>query len=95
MYVGICKVDDSNKVLMEVTKHVFPTYTFCTQKRMLHRYLVKPRDIKQRSFNSRLQDLSIFLGEYHPDTQDKILLLLEWIKSWIYYIICPQHGKTR
>ena len=51
-----------------MTKHAFPAYAFCEQKRYLHRHLVKPRSIKLRSFISRLQGLNTNLEEFPPDT---------------------------
>ena len=45
-----------NKVLLEMTKHVFPAYAFEEQKRYLRRHLIKPRSMKMHSFISRLQE---------------------------------------
>ena len=33
LYIGVCTVDDFNKVPLEMTKHAFPAYSFCKQKR--------------------------------------------------------------
>ena len=38
--IGIRTFVNFNKVLAEMTKHVFPAYAFCEQKRYLHRHLV-------------------------------------------------------
>ena len=67
--IGIYTVDNFNKVLAEMTKHVFPAYAFCKHKRYLCRYLVNPRSIKLRSFISRLQESNAYLGEFLPDTE--------------------------
>ena len=52
-----------------MTKHVFPAYTFCKQKRYLHRHLVKSRSMKLRIFISGLQELNAYLEEFHPDIE--------------------------
>ena len=54
----ICTIDNFNKGLLEMTKHTFPAYAFCKQKRYLRRHLIKPRSMKPRSFISRLQELN-------------------------------------
>ena len=33
--ISICTVDNFNKVLLEMTNHVFQAYAFCEQKRYL------------------------------------------------------------
>ena len=38
--IDIRTVVNFNEVLLEMTKHAFPTYAFCKQKRYLHRHLV-------------------------------------------------------
>ena len=67
--ISIGTVDNFNKVLAEMTKHIFPAYAFCKQKRYLYRHLVKPRSMKPRSFISRLQELNVYLEEIPPDTK--------------------------
>ena len=52
--IGIRTNDNFNKVLLEMTKHVFPAYSLYEQKRFLRKHLVKPRSMKVRSFISRL-----------------------------------------
>ena len=42
--------DNFNRVLLEMTKHTFPTYNFCKRERYLHRHLIKPRKMKRRIF---------------------------------------------
>ena len=69
MDIGICTVDNFNKVLMEMTKHAFPAYAFCKQKRDLRRHLGKPRSMKLRSFIRWLQELNAYLEEFLPDTE--------------------------
>ena len=69
MDIGIRTVDNFSKVLLEMTKHVFPAYTFREQKRYLRRHLVKPRRIKLSSFISRLQELNVYLEEFLPGTK--------------------------
>ena len=54
-----------------MTKHAYPAYAFCEQKRYLHTHLVKPRSMKLRSFISRLQELNAYLEEVPPDTDGK------------------------
>ena len=56
--IGIRTVDNFNKVLLKMTKHAFTAYAFYKQKRYLCRHLAKPRSMKLRSFNSRLQELN-------------------------------------
>ena len=51
--IGILAVDNFNKVLMKMTKHAFPAYTFYKQKRYLFGHLIKPRSMKLYSFISR------------------------------------------
>ena len=67
--IVIHTVDNFNKVLAEMTKHVFPAYAFCKQKRYLRRHLIKPRSMKLGSFFSRLQELNAYLEEIPPDTE--------------------------
>ena len=43
--IGIYTVDNFNKVLAEITKHTFPAYSFCEQKRYLRSHLIKPRSM--------------------------------------------------
>ena len=64
--IGIPAVDNFNKVLAEMNKHVFLAYTFCKQKRYLHRHVIKPRSTNPCSFASRLQELNAYLSP--PDT---------------------------
>ena len=37
--IGIPNADNCNKVLAEITKHAFPAYAFCEQKRYLRNYV--------------------------------------------------------
>ena len=87
--IGICTVDNFNKVFLEMTKHAFPEYTFCKQKRYLLRYIVKPRSMKIRSFISRLQELNAYLEESPPDTegQETAPLPADEIMDIIYHSI--------
>ena len=62
--IGICTVDNFNKVFMEMTKQVFPAYAFHKQKRYLHRHVVKPSNMTLCSFISRLQELKAYLKEF-------------------------------
>ena len=59
LYIGICTVDNFNKVLAEMTKHAFPEYASCEQKRYLYRHLMKSRSMKLNSLFSRLQELKM------------------------------------
>ena len=52
-----------------MTKHTFPAYAFCKQKRYPRRHLVKPRSMKLRRFISRLQELNAYLEEFPPETE--------------------------
>ena len=85
--IGIHTVDNFNKVLAEMTKHAFPTYTFCKQKRYLYRHLVKPRSMRLHRFISRLQ-LNAFLEEFPHDTKEleSVPLPADEIMDTIY---CP------
>ena len=69
LQIGICTVYNFNKVLAKITKHVFPAYAFCKQKRYLCRHLVKPRRMKLRSFISRLVELNANLEEFPPGAE--------------------------
>ena len=84
--IGIRTIDNFNKVLAEMTKHVFPAHVFCEQKRYLHRHLIKPSSMKLRSFISRLQKLNVYLEEFPPDIEGS------WTSSTI---LCQTHGKIR
>ena len=59
--IGMCTVDNFNKVRLEVTKHAFPVYAFRQQKSYFCRHLVYPRRMKLLSFISRLQELNTYL----------------------------------
>ena len=87
--IGIPTVDNFNKVLVEMTEHAFPVYTFCKQKRYLCRHLVKPRSMKLLSFISRLQELNAYLKEFPPDTdnQETAALPVDKIMDIIYHSI--------
>ena len=67
--IGICTIDNFNKVLAQITKYTFSAYSFREQKRYLRRHLVKPKSMKLRSFISRLQKLNAYLEEFPPDTE--------------------------
>ena len=59
--IGIRTVTNFNKVLLEMTKHAFPAYVFCVQKRYLCSHLVYPRRMKLCSFISWFQELNAYL----------------------------------
>ena len=67
--IGIRTVENFNKTLAEITKHLFPAYTFCDQQKYLRRHLIIPRSMKLRSFISRLQELNAYLEEFPPDIE--------------------------
>ena len=67
LVIGIHTIDNFNKVLLEITKHAFPAYTFRKQIRYLRRHLIKPRSMKLCSIISRLQELNAYLEEFPPD----------------------------
>ena len=92
--IGICTIDNFNKVLAEMIKHAFPAYAFCKQKRYLRRHLNKPRSMKLHSFISRLQELNAYLEEFPPDIegQEPYLQMKSWTSSTIP---CQPHGKIR
>ena len=85
--IGICTIDNFNKVLAEMTKHAFPAYAFHEQKRYLRRHLIKPRSMKRRSFISKLQEPSVYLEEFPPDTegQETVPLSTDEIVDIIYH----------
>ena len=76
-----------NEVLLEMTKHAFPAYTFRKQKRYMRKHLIKPRSMKLCSFISRLQELNAYLEEFPPDTegQETAPLTANEIKDIIYH----------
>ena len=94
MDIGIC-TDNFNKVLLEMTKHAFPAYAFCKQKRYLHRHQVKSRTIKLYCFISRLQELNVDLEEFLTDTegQETAPLPIDEIMDIIYHSM-PTTWKT-
>ena len=49
--IGICIVDNFNKVVAEMTKYEILVYAFC----YLQRHLIKSRSMKLHCFVSRLQ----------------------------------------
>ena len=57
-----------------MTKHTFPVYAFCIQKKYLYRHLGKSRSMKVHSFINRLQDLNPYLEEFLPDTEDQEII---------------------
>ena len=59
--IGICMVNNFNKVLLEMIKYAFPAYAFREQKRYVHRHLIKPRSMKLRRFINRPQELNAYL----------------------------------
>ena len=94
--IGIRTVEIFNKVLAEMTKHVFPAYAFRKQKRHLYRHLVKPRSMKLRSFISRLQELNAYLEEFPPDTegQETVHLPADEIMD-IFYLYMPTTSENK
>ena len=62
--LGVYTVDSFNKVLVEMTMHTFPTYTFYKQKKNLRGHLITPRNMKLRIYISKLQEQNVYLGEY-------------------------------
>ena len=52
-----------------MTKHAFPAYALCKQKRFLRRQLDKSRGMKLRNFISRLQELNTYLEKFPPDAE--------------------------
>ena len=67
--IGICIVHYFNKVLAEITKHAFPAYAFCKQKRYMFRHLVKHRSMKLHNLVSRLQEMNAYFAKFPSDTE--------------------------
>ena len=67
--IGICTVDNFNKVLPEMTKHALPACSFPEQKTYLHRHLVNPKNMKLCSFIGRPQKLNAYIEEFPPDIE--------------------------
>ena len=59
--IDISTVGNFNKVLWEMTKHAFPAYFCCEQKR--------PRSMKWRSFLNPPQELNTCLEEFPHDKE--------------------------
>ena len=80
-------VENFNQVLMEMTKHVFPSYTFHKQKHYLRRHQIKYRSMKACIRISRLQEINPYLGEFPPDAprQETAPLPMDTIK-WHAYL---------
>ena len=62
-------VDNFDRILLEMTKHTFPAYAFCEQKRYFCRHLVKPRSMKLCGIISGLKELNANLEDFPPDTE--------------------------
>ena len=94
--VGIPIADNFNKVLSKMTKHTFPAYTFPEQMRYIHRHLAKLRSMKLCNFIHRLQELNIYLEEFHPDKerQESAPLPADEIIDSIYHSI-PTTWKNK
>ena len=71
MDIGICTDKNFNKVLAEITKHVFLAYAYREQKRYLSRHLAKPRSMILYNFVSRLQELNTYLEDFPPDAPEQ------------------------
>ena len=82
-------VDNFNKELAEMTKHIFPVYDLCEQIIYFWRCLIKPRSMKLCSFISRLQELNVYLAEFPPDLgrQETASLPVDKIMDIIYHSI--------
>ena len=91
--ISICTVDNFNKAIIELTKHIFSTCTFCKQKGCLHRHLLKPRSIKLHTSIIRLQELNDTLRNFHLTYQGKNCMQFLRIKLWISSIIPCCHGQ--
>jgi hypothetical protein len=59
--------------LQEVTTHVFPQRALAHQKRYMHRYMRKPRDMSTREFAARVTELNAYLKEFPPFQSDQQL----------------------
>ena len=72
-----------------MTKHAFPAYAFCEQKRYMRRHLVKSSSMKPRSFISRLQELIAYLEDISADAkgQEIVPLSAEKIMDVIYHFM--------
>ena len=70
-----------------MTNHKFPAYAFCVQKRNMLWHLIEPRNMKLRSFISRLQELNAYLEEFPLDTkgQETAPLPADKIMDIIYH----------
>ena len=70
-----------------MTKHAFPAFVFCEQKRYLGRHIVKPRSMKLHGFISRLKELNAYLEEFPPDIegQETAPLPVDEIMDIIYH----------
>ena len=52
--IGTHTVKNYNKVLIEMTKHVFPSYASHKQQRYIYRFLMRSRSMKINTYVIRL-----------------------------------------
>ena len=60
--VGSLTVANFNRVMTTMTVHIFPVLAYQNQKRYMYRYLRKPKEMKVRTFNTRLIQLNNYLA---------------------------------
>ena len=62
------KVANFDTALQAMAKHIFPTHTYCEQKRYLRRYLKKPTDMKVRKCVTRIVKVNSFFVHFPSET---------------------------
>ena len=79
-----------------MTKHTFPAYAFCKQKRYLLRHLIKPRSItlvlsKPQELNTHLEDFPPYTEgqDISPPPTDEIMDIIyhSMPTTWKYKMI--------
>jgi hypothetical protein len=59
-------VNNFNRAMEEVAKHVFPTQAAKLQKRYLRRFVCKPLTMNVRKFAARIQEINNYLPFFPP-----------------------------
>ena len=65
--VGSCTVANFNTVMATLIVHIFPVLAYQDQKRYIYMNLRKPKEMKVRTFTTRLIQLNNYLPYVPPD----------------------------
>ena len=94
--VGSRTVANFTTVMATMTVHVFPTYTYCDQRRYMQRYLRKPPDMKVESYTTRLIQLNMVLPKFPTGCPGQLVTSLpgDDIKEILYHTM-PNMWKKK